>query len=134
MIASLLAELSGRAGLQVPSAPLPWLHSVLEQIEDEFCRPHSLESLAETAGVHPMHPAREFHRRFGCTVGHYIRLRRIAFACHRLTASQEPLSEIAVDAGFADQKHLTNTLNRLVGIHPRRFRARFASSTFSGTL
>src|SRR3546814_7540234 len=54
MIASLLAELSGRAGLQVPSAPLPWLHSVLEQIEDEFCRPHSLESLAETAGVHPV--------------------------------------------------------------------------------
>src|SRR3546814_13632628 len=88
----------------------------------EFCRPHSLESLAETAGVHPVHLAREFHRRFGCTVGHYIRQRRIEFACHRLTASRDPLSEIAVEAGFADQSHLTNTFRRLVGMPPGRFR------------
>src|SRR3546814_20351277 len=109
MIASLLAELSGRAGLQVPSAPLPWLHSVLEQIEDEFCRPHSLESLAETAGVHPVHLAREFHRRLGCTVGNSIRQRSTEFACHRLTDSRDLLSEIAGEAGFSDQIPPPNT-------------------------
>src|SRR3546814_16535137 len=88
----------------------------------------------ETAGVHPVHLAREFHRRFGCTVGHYIRQRRIEFACHRLTASRDPLSEIAVEAGFADQDHLTNTFRRLVGMPPARVRARSAAAPFSDTL
>src|SRR3546814_11132744 len=58
MIASLLAELSGRAGIPVPSAPLPWLHSVLEHTEDASCRLHSLERLANTEGVHPLPPER----------------------------------------------------------------------------
>src|SRR3546814_17031619 len=77
----------------------------------------------ETAGVHPVHLAREFHRRFGCTVGHYIRQRRIEFACHRLTASRDPLFEVAVEAGFSDQSHLTKPFRRLVGLPPEIGRA-----------
>ncbi|WP_163271129.1 helix-turn-helix transcriptional regulator [Chelativorans alearense] len=121
----LLGELGGRPGLEVRDAPPSWLARVQEQIHDEFRRHHTLESLARTAGVHHVHLAREFRRRFGCTVGHYIRQRRIEFGCHRLTASQDLLSEIALDAGFADQSHFTNTFRRLVGMSPGAFRARY---------
>ncbi|WP_159587665.1 helix-turn-helix domain-containing protein [Chelativorans xinjiangense] len=121
----LLGELDGRPSLEVRDAAPSWLARVQEQIHDEFRRHHTLESLARTAGVHHVHLAREFRRRFGCTVGHYIRQRRIEFGCHRLTASQDSLSEIALDAGFADQSHFTNTFRRLVGISPGAFRARF---------
>src|SRR3546814_1164076 len=113
MIASLLAELSGRAGLQVPSAPLPWLHSVLEQIEDEFCRPHSLESLAETAGVHPVHLAREFHRRFGCTVGHYIRQRRIERSEEHTSELQSLMRISYAVFSLKKKKHNTNNARHL---------------------
>lgn len=124
-IVALLAELDDRPALEVRSAPAPWLERVREQIDDEFSWPHTLESLARTAGVHHVHLARDFRRRFGCTVGHYIRQRRVEFACHQLTSSWDPLSEIALGAGFADQSHFTNTFRLLVGMTPGVFRARF---------
>jgi AraC family transcriptional regulator len=124
ILVALLEELSALPGLEARSAAAPWLERVREQIEDEFQNRHTLESLARSAGVHRIHVAREFRRRFGCTVGHYIRQRRVEFACHRLTTSDDPLSEIALDAGFADQSHFTNTFRFLSGLTPGRFRAR----------
>ncbi|BCH32499.1 hypothetical protein MesoLjLc_44290 [Mesorhizobium sp. L-8-10] len=124
-LVALLSELSERPGLEARGAPPPWLERVQEQIHDEFHRHHTLESLARAAGVHHVHLAREFRRRFGCTIGHYIRQRRVEFGCHRLAASPDPLSEIALDAGFADQSHFTNTFRRLVGMSPGVFRSRF---------
>ncbi|MGH7500687.1 MAG: helix-turn-helix domain-containing protein [Longimicrobiales bacterium] len=124
IVFALLAEVSERPGLEALSPPPQWLERVREQIEDEFRHAHTLDSLARGAGVHRIHVAREFRRRFGCTIGHYIRQRRVEFACHRLTTSEDPLSEIAFDAGFADQSHFTNTFRSLVGTTPGRFRAR----------
>jgi AraC family transcriptional regulator len=127
-VLALLAEVCERPALEVHGAPPPWLERVKEQIHDEFARGPSLESLAHAAGVHRVHLAREFRRRFGCTPGQYIRQRRIEFACHRLAASREPLSVVAFDAGFADQSHFTNTFRRLVGTTPGAFRAQFSSA------
>ncbi|MPY88856.1 MAG: helix-turn-helix domain-containing protein [Luteitalea sp.] len=126
-IIALLAELGEVPGLEALSAPAPWLERVREQLHDEFRQRHTLENLACTVGVHRVHLAREFRRCFGCTVGHYIRQRRVEFACHRLAASPDSLSRIAFDAGFADQSHFTNTFRRLVGVSPGVFRGRFGT-------
>jgi AraC family transcriptional regulator len=124
-VLALLAELGGRPGLEGRGAPPPWLARVAEQIHDEFARGLTLASLAETAGVHRVHVARAFRQHYGCTAGDYIRQRRVEFACHRLIGSDDRLSDVAFDAGFADQSHLTNTFRRLVGLTPGAFRARF---------
>ncbi|MGH7541047.1 MAG: helix-turn-helix transcriptional regulator [Gemmatimonadota bacterium] len=126
-VVALLVELGERPGLEARSAPPPWLERVREQIHDEFRRRHTLETLARTASVHRVHLAREFRRRFGCTVGQYIRQRRVEFACHRLTGTQTPLSRIAFEAGFADQSHFTKTFRQLVGLTPAVFRERFGT-------
>lgn len=126
-IIALLAEINEIPGLEAPTRSPPWLARVQEQIDDEFRLHHTLATLALTAGVHRVHLAREFRRRFGCTIGHYIRQRRIEFACYRLTVSQDPLSHIAFDSGFADQSHFTNMFHKLVGITPGDFRARFGT-------
>lgn len=127
IVVALLAELGERPGLEARSAPPLWLARVRQRIDDEFRQHHTLENLAHAAGIHHVHLAREFRRRFGCTVGHYIRQRRVEFACHRLRVSREPLSEIAFDVGFADQSHFTKAFRQLVGITPGNFRARFAT-------
>jgi len=126
-ITALLAELGEVPGLESLRTPLRWLDRVREQLDDEFRQRHTLENLARTAGVHRVHLAREFRRCFGCTVGHYIRQRRIEFACERLAASADPLSRIAFDAGFADQSHFTNTFRQLVGVSPGAFPSRFGT-------
>lgn len=125
LVFALLADLGERPCLEARSVPPPWLRRVREQIDDEFRRNHTLANLAGPAGVHRVHLAREFRRCFGCTVGQYIRQRRVEFTCHRLTSSPDSLSMVAFEAGFADQSHMTNTFRKMVGITPGAFRARF---------
>ena len=127
MVVELLGALGPRSALSARGVPPPWLTRVQERIEDEFQVSHHLEDLARAAGVHHVHLAREFRRRFGCTVGQLIRQRRVEVACHRLTASRDSLSKIALDIGFADQSHFTNTFRQLVGVTPRVFRSRFGN-------
>ncbi len=121
---ALLGELarhgSVRAGGRAPS----WLERVKAQLAEEFRDPPTLEALAATAGVHRVHLARAFREHYGCTVGEYVRQRRIELACRRLLETNATLSDVALSAGFADQSHFTTTFKRLVGITPGAFRTR----------
>lgn len=124
---ALLGEFVRQPGVRVHRAPA-WIERVREYLHDEFAAKLSLSALAKSAGVHRVHVARGFREHYGCTVGEYTRQRRVEFACHRLTASNAPLSEIALEAGFADQSHFTTTFRRLVGIAPGEFRLRVRQS------
>ena len=125
-VLALLGELASLPGLELRGTAPPWLERAREQVHDEFARRLSLETLARTAGVHRVHLARAFRNHFGCTVGTYIRQRRLEFACRELVATPAPLSEIALSAGFADQSHFTNTFRHRIGMTPSAFRSRFA--------
>jgi AraC family transcriptional regulator len=102
-------------------APL-WLARVRESLHDGFAEPLTLAELAAQAGVHPVHVAAAFRRYYGCTVGQYLRRRRIEFACHQLTTSATTLADIALSAGFADQSHFCRTFKRLTGLTPAAYR------------
>jgi AraC family transcriptional regulator len=93
-------------------------------IENEFASPLSLARIAAEVGVHPVHLARQFRVAHGCTVGEYIRMVRVNFARHRLTESDHPIADIAIDAGFADQSHLSKSFRRITGESPAAYRAR----------
>ena len=56
------------------------------------------------------------------TVGDYIRKARINYARRRMLESNEPLVEIALAAGFADQTHFTRSFKRVTGMTPTEFR------------
>jgi AraC family transcriptional regulator len=66
---------------------------------------------------------RQFER---CTVGDYIREVRIDYARKQMLATNEPLVEIALAAGFADQTHFTRSFKRITGMTPTEFRRLFA--------
>ena len=99
-------------------------HRARRIIENEFASPLSLARIAAEAGVHPVHLARQFRAAHGCTVGEYIRMIRVAFARNQLTASDQPIAHIAIDAGFADQSHLSKAFKRITGETPAAYRAR----------
>lgn len=120
----LLSDVARLPGMEVPRAPPAWLERVRERIHDGFGERLGLAELAATAGVHRVHLARAFRKHYGCTVGEYIRQRRVEFACRELTATGTSLGRIAFRAGFADQSHFTHTFRRLVGLTPGAFRAR----------
>jgi AraC family transcriptional regulator len=128
---ALLGEFARRPDVRVDRTPPSWLGQTRERLHEEFASPPSLGALAAAAGVHRVHLARAFRAHYACTVGEYVRQRRIEHACRRLATTAAPLSEVALSAGFADQSHFTTTFRRLVGITPSAFRARTASPRVS---
>jgi AraC family transcriptional regulator len=105
-----------------------WIDTVRELIDARYREPLSLNDLGEAVGVHPVHVARTFRHAFGCTVGAYLRRRRIDDACRALIASEASLASIALGAGFADQSHFSRRFKEIIGLTPGEFRARGARS------
>jgi AraC-like DNA-binding protein len=122
LVLELLAECSRSPGEVPHTHPPRWLDRVHELLHDRFSENLSLVEVAATAGISADHLARSFRRCHGCTVGEYVRRLRVEFACRRLAASELPLVEIALDAGFTDQSHFTKTFKRLMGVTPAAFR------------
>lgn len=82
----------------------------------------SLRAIAAEANVHPVYFAATFRRFLGCSVGEYQRRHRFEYARRKLADPELTLAEVAVDAGFADQSHLTRTFKRFSGMTPSRYR------------
>jgi AraC family transcriptional regulator len=122
VLLEILAE-SARAIGQNDSGHAPrWLKRVRETIEEHYLSAPSLTELAAIGGVHQVHLSREFRKRFHCTIGEYIRKRRIEHACNLLANSHTPLSEIALTCGFSDQSHFSATFKAHTGLTPAKFR------------
>jgi len=123
ILLKLLAETARQANGSGPAGNVPrWLRIAHEYLDSNFQRPLTLAEVAGVAGVHRVHLAREFRRRFSITVGEFLRKRRVEYACHLVSKTSDPLAEVAVHCGFSDQSHLTATFRRQVGLTPGRFR------------
>jgi AraC-like DNA-binding protein len=95
---------------------------------DEFVRAHfretiGLSAVSAAAGLRPTHLATAFRRRYGRSVGELVRELRVEWVAMELLRSRRPLAELALEAGFADQSHLTRVFRRLTGTTPGRFRS-----------
>lgn len=63
----------------------------------------------------------------GLTAKEYARLQRLQATIRQLDGALEPLSQMAVDVGFADQAHATREVQRLTGLTPARLRRALAA-------
>ena len=81
---------------------------------------HSRE-LETVTGLTRYDLARQFRIRFGTSPYRYLLMRRLEFVRERIHENR-PLADIAVDAGFADQAHLTRAFRSAFGLTPARYR------------
>jgi AraC family transcriptional regulator len=122
LLLELLAAISRRRAERVPTTLTPWLGETRDRLHADLTVRLSLAELAAAVGVHPVTLARAFRRTFGCTVGEYLRRLRIERAADQLATGDQPLAEIALAAGFADQSHFSNVFRRRVGMSPSAYR------------
>ena len=99
-----------------------WAPTVRDYLHVHFRERLTLARIAREAGVHPVHLSRAFPKRFGVTLGAYLRGLRLDHAARQLAATDRPIAEIALDAGFASQAHLTRELKRQLGTTPASYR------------
>jgi AraC family transcriptional regulator len=105
-----------------PRSPA-WLLAVRDRIHAEHVSPCRVRDLARAAGVHPVHLARRFRARFGCTVTEYLRQVRLSAAAAALADGERSVGAVAAATGFADQSHLCRVFRAAVGVPPSGYRS-----------
>lgn len=123
---ALVAAVARRAaseplGAKDPSKP-DWLREAVAIARNEYADRVGLAELSRRVDIHPRHVARTFRHRMGCTLGEFVRRRRIEVACRLLSDSEDSISRIAFLTGFADQSHMTRMFKRHVGTTPSEYR------------
>jgi AraC family transcriptional regulator len=103
---------------QVHHAPSAWLCRVREQIDDCHGSGLRLSDLALSADVHPVYLARRFRASYGCSVGEYVRWRRVIAAIGLFRNHRAAIAEVATRVGCSDQPHLTRVVRRATGVTP----------------
>ncbi len=102
-----------------------WLKQVEERIHSSFHEKLTMVSLAASAGVHPVHLSRSFHKHYHCTIGEYLRYLRVDSASRKLCVPRMEIAEIALECGFSDQSAFAKTFKRFTGYAPAQFRKKF---------
>ena len=87
--------------------------------------PATLAELAALSGVSRFQLLRGFARETGATPHAYLLQRRVRLARQLLVAGHG-LAHAALEAGFADQSHMTRAFHRQLGVTPARYRAALA--------
>ena len=85
----------------------------------------SLGELAQKFQCSPFHLSRTFRKIAGLSLRRYIARLRTAIAAERLANGARDLTNLALDLGFADHSHFTNTFCQAWGVPPSQFRAHF---------
>jgi AraC family transcriptional regulator len=102
---------------------LPWqARKVQEFIDESLHSKIRLEDCAGKARLSASHFSRAFKVTFGATVLDHIRRRRVERAQQMMLTSEQPLSQIALSCGFADQSHYCRVFHDVVGLSPNAWR------------
>lgn len=102
----------------VRSIPARRLQRAIDYIQEHLDEDLSLMHLAEIAGMSPSHFKVLFKRSTGAAVHQYILKARVDLAVRLIELDRVPLREIAAQAGFADQSHMSRWVRRLTGRSP----------------
>ena len=99
------------------------LQRVRAYIEAHLADRFTLTDLAGVACLSPYHFSRSFKLALGIGPQRYVVQRRVERAKTLMRRTNRPLAWIALEAGFADQSHLTQVFRREMGVTPGRYRA-----------
>lgn len=119
--AELVDEVAGAAGEHPRRAP-SWLAGIQAVLEERYREPLTLSYLAGLAGIHPVYLSRVFRHFHGRPIRAVVHQLRVHHACRLLARSNLPLAEVALEAGFVDQSHLTHVFRRVTGMTPGAMR------------
>ena len=91
-----------------------------EYIHACFMQDMTLDILSQVSGRDRWSLSRDFRTLYGTSPWRYVMMRRLDFCRQRMRAG-ERLVDIAADAGFADQSHMTRQFISRFGLSPGRW-------------
>ena len=103
------------------------LNRVMAWVRQDYGRTWTNAAMAKEARLSVRAFERHFRKQFHMSPQCYFRRLKVRMAAHALIFSAAPLSQIAVDFGFADQSHFTREFRRETTWTPRKYRQRFGA-------
>ncbi|MEI9980318.1 MAG: AraC family transcriptional regulator [Edaphobacter sp.] len=100
------------------------LQSVLEEIQVDPTRHHSVENMAEISGFSRGHFIRSFRSFMGVTPHQYLIHQRLERAKNLILTTQQSIAKIAVSCGFATESHFYRAFTKHLGVTPTSLRGR----------
>ena len=94
----------------------------LAYIEANLASKMEIDDLASVVALSRSHFSRAFKHSVGFSPMEYVVVRRVERAKAMISGTREPLAEVALACGFADQAHLNRRFRDIVGISPGRWR------------
>lgn len=95
---------------------------ILQYIEDNLDRDLSLEKIAEELNYSRFYVARTFKEHTGTTLYKYIQGRRLREAARKLAETDQPIVEVALEAGYGSQQAFTQAFRRAYACTPQEYR------------
>ena len=124
LAATVLRVSSGAAERDRP-APTAWVARVTESvraIESDPAASHTLESLANDAGLSPYHYLRTFKRVTGVTPHQFVLRTRLRQAAAAIGSGRSRIIDVAFDSGFGDLSNFNRAFRTELGVSPTRYR------------
>ena len=98
------------------------LNALLLKVEQKLGEPWTVAAMARETGLPPRAFAAAFRQAKGLPAHQYLMRARVDRAVLLLQTTPLPLADVAVQAGFAHQAHMTRVVSRLKGDTPSRLR------------
>jgi AraC-like DNA-binding protein len=95
---------------------------VAHWIDENAAEPISLEDAARRAGFSAFHFLRVFSATLGVTPHQHLLRARLRRAARLLAEADRPVTDVALDCGFADLSNFVRTFRRAAGLPPAAFR------------
>ncbi|GAB3100423.1 helix-turn-helix transcriptional regulator [Lysobacter terrae] len=91
-------------------------------LDDHVHEDIDLQATAAQAGLSAWHFLRLFARVVGVTPHQYLLRARLRRAAQLLAGDELPVTDVALEAGFADLSNFVRSFHRVAGLAPRHFR------------
>ena len=117
---------SNKPGLRVGT--VVGFDAVLAHMRDHYQQPMTNQQLAAVSMMSLRAFERQFVAGFHLPPQKYLRKLRLRIASRALIYTDESLSEIALDCGFADQSHFSREFRRQFGRTPRAYREHYKTA------
>jgi AraC family transcriptional regulator len=95
------------------------LRRIESYIDENLHRSLSLQDIAHLVGMSISQLKVTFRKATGVPVHQYVIRQRVERATHLLREGKLPISQVALEVGFAHQSHMALHMKRLLGVSPK---------------
>ncbi|MGC4006527.1 MAG: AraC family transcriptional regulator [Pirellulales bacterium] len=110
--------------LHTPTEDYRDVAAALKAVQARLDEPTTVDDLARTAGLSTFQFDRRIREVFHISASQLLLKFRMDLGRHRLRDTKTPISQVALECGYADQSSFTRQFHRTIGLTPAEYRKR----------